>query len=154
MTETSGRFFVTHVDSNSAILKDVFDGGVYSVEDSSSIEPNQVVECTLKAVPPMLVTWEFQTIQTQWSLDIEYNSTPPATQARSLAKDGSPGELIQEPLEREGELHVLPVPESETDAIVDDIIADEATRVRAARMESNRVEVRSQPGLITIRYQR
>jgi hypothetical protein len=52
-----------------------------------------------------------------------------------------------------GELHVLTVPEERTGAAVEDVLADrEATLSRAARLGVARVEVRSAPGVVVVRY--
>ena len=51
-----------------------------------------------------------------------------------------------------GELHVLTVPDGETEAAVADVLEDEATLARAARLGVERVEVRSEPGVVSVRY--
>jgi len=48
---------------------------------------------------------------------------------------------------------VVTVPEETTDAAVSDVVDDrEATLSRAARLGVNRVEVRSTPGVVSVRY--
>jgi hypothetical protein len=63
------------------------------------------------------------------------------------------GELSRKERAGTGELHVMTVPEEATEAAVDDVVEDrEATLVRAARMGVARVEVRSEPGVVVVRY--
>ena len=52
-----------------------------------------------------------------------------------------------------GEIHVLTVTESDTEAAVADVLADtEGLRSRAARLGVERVVVRSAPGVVCVRY--
>jgi hypothetical protein len=44
------------------------------------------------------------------------------------------------------------VPAAETEAAVADVREDEATLVRAARLGVDRVEIRSETGVVSVRY--
>ena len=52
----------------------------------------------------------------------------------------------------EGELHVLTVPEDGTTDAVADVLDDEETLARAARLGVRRVEVRGESGVVSVRY--
>jgi hypothetical protein len=69
-----------------------------------------------------------------------------------MAADQPGGEVTRRERAGTGELHVLSVPEADTEQAVADVLADEATLVRAARLGVGRVEVRNEPGLVSVRY--
>ena len=52
----------------------------------------------------------------------------------------------------DGEDVDLTVPDEETEAAVGDVLDDEATVERAARFGVERVEVRAEPGVVSVRY--
>ncbi|ERH11829.1 MAG: hypothetical protein J07HB67_00840, partial [halophilic archaeon J07HB67] len=53
----------------------------------------------------------------------------------------------------DGELHVITVPEERTEIAVDDVTNDRETRLlQAARAGASLVEVRSEPGVVSVRY--
>jgi hypothetical protein len=61
--------------------------------------------------------------------------------------------LTREPRAGIGELHVITVEEGRTGEAVDDVLEDrEGTLSRAARLGVNRVEIRSEPGVLSVRY--
>ena len=52
----------------------------------------------------------------------------------------------------EGELHVITVPEEETEQATADVLEDEATLTQAAKLGVARVEVRAADGVVSVRY--
>jgi hypothetical protein len=89
----------------------------------------------------------------QRSLSIAESEEPPTVHERELATEGETGELAREERAGIGEIHVLTPPEEDTADAVADVIDDrEATLSRAARLGVNRVEVRSEPGVVSVRY--
>lgn len=153
MTETEGTFLVTHAEAESAVLKDVDAGQVHTLSENPGVTEGDVVDATLAPEPPMEVTWAVVEVADRRSLSVERSDEPPTARERDLAADQSVGEVAREPRAGTGEIHVLAVPEGETDAAVADVVEDEGTLARAARMDGvNRVEVRSEPGLVSVRY--
>lgn len=151
--ETSGTFVVTHADESSAVLRDVDAGQVHTLGENPGVETGDVLEGTLAAEPPMEVTWTVRTVDARRHVAVEESPEPPTTQERELAAAQSVGEVTRRERAGKGELHVITVPESETDAAVDDVLADDETLARAARMPAvTRVEVRSEPGVVSVRY--
>jgi ABC-type uncharacterized transport system YnjBCD substrate-binding protein len=61
-------------------------------------------------------------------------------------------DLTRREREGVGELHVLTVPEDSTDDAVEDVLADQATVERAARLGVDRAEVRADDGVVSVRY--
>lgn len=148
-----GVYLVTHAETDSAVLKDVENGQVHTLADNPGVERGDVVEATLAPEPPLEVAWRVVEVDERRSLSVERSEEPPTEQERALAADGSAGDLVQEERAGIGELHVLSVDPDGTEAAVRDVLEDEATLARAARMEGvERVEVRAEPGVISVRY--
>ena len=155
MTDDSkeSTFLVTHADADSAVLKDVHDGQVHTLTSNPGVEVDDAIEGELSPDPPLEVSWQLTEIQERWALSIEESEEPPTRQERELAADQPVGELTREPRAGIGEIHVVTVPEDGTPEAVDDVATDrEGTLSRAARLGVNRVEIRSEPGVVSIRY--
>lgn len=152
MTGQEGRFLVTHVDDDSAVLKDVDRGQVHTLAENPGVEVHDVVEGTVEPEPPMEVTYRLVDVADRRSLSVEESPEPPTAQERQIAADQPAGELTTRERAGTGELHVLTVPEDRTEAAVADVLEDEATLVRAAQMGVERVEVRSADGVVSVRY--
>ena len=147
-----GTFLVTHADENSAVLKDVDRRQVHTLADNPGVEAGDVLEGAVEPEPPMEVTYTLVEAEAHRHPTVEESPEPPTAQERDVAADQPEGEVTRKERAGTGELHVLTVPESETEAAVADILEDEATLVRAARLGVERVEVRSEPGVVSVRY--
>jgi hypothetical protein len=147
-----GRFLVTHAEADSAVLKDVDRGQVHTLAENPGVETGDLVEGTVAPEPPMEVTYRLVEAEVRRSLSVEESPEPPTRQERELAAEGPEGELTTRERAGEGEIHVLSVPEERTEAAVEDVMTDEATLVRAARLGVERVEVRSDAGVVSVRY--
>jgi hypothetical protein len=145
---------VTHADEDSAVLKDVDRGQVHTMVDNPGVEQGDVLEGTLAAEPPMEVVWRVVSVKERRSLSVEESEEPPTAQERDIAARQGVGELTRTERAGTGEIHVLTVPEDEVESAVADVLADEATLVRAARLGVDRVEVRSESGrgVVSVRY--
>lgn len=151
--ETEGTFVVTHAEADSAVLKDVDAGQVHTLGENPGVEVGDVLDATLAPEPPLEVTWQVVAVETRRSITVETSGEPPTQQERDIAAAQSVGELTREERAGKGEIHVITVPDAETDDAVADVVADEGTLARAARMPAvNRVEVRFEPGVVSVRY--
>jgi len=151
--EKQSTFLVTHVEPESAVLKDVHDGQVHTLSSNPGLEVDDAVEATVAPDPPMEVTYQVIEVADRWPLSIERSEEPPTVQERELAAELPVDELAREPRAGTGEIHVLCPPEDRTEDAVDDVIDDhEGTLSRAARLGVNRVEIRSEPGVLSVRY--
>ncbi|MFB6298881.1 MAG: DUF5812 family protein [Halobacteriales archaeon] len=155
-TEKRGTFLVTDADADSAVLSDVADGQVHTLTSNPGLTEDDIVEGVLVAEPPLEVMWSLTDIEHRRQLQIVVPDEPPAERTVDLAAGEGVGELVKQPLEgtTEGELHVLSVAPEKTEAAIDDITEDDATRIRAARLGASRVEVRGADGVIGVRYLR
>jgi hypothetical protein len=151
--EKTGTFLVTAADEESAVLKDVTDGQVHTLSSNPGVEANDAVEGTVAPEPPLHVSWRLVDVDRQWSLSLERSDERPTTLARDIAAEQPVGELTRKERAGTGELHITTVPEADTDGAVDDVLDDrETTLARAARLGVARVEVRSEPGVVVVRY--
>jgi hypothetical protein len=150
--EKEGTFLVTAADAESAVLKDVADGQVHTLSSNPGVECNDAVEGVVAPNPPLELSWQLVEVHDRRSLRVEESPESPTAFACDLAAEQGAGELTREERAGTGEIHVLTVPEDETEATVADVVDDEATYVRAARLGVARVEIRSEPGVVSVRY--
>lgn len=150
---SEGTFLVTHADEESAVLKNVDSGQVHTLSENPGVEEGDAVEGTVAPEPPLEVTAELVEVVERRSLRLHESEEPPTAHEQEIAADQDVGELTREERAGVGELHVISVPEGETAAAVEDVLSDrETTLSRAARLGVNRVEVRSEPGIVSVRY--
>jgi hypothetical protein len=150
---SEGTFLVTHADDDSAVLRDVERGQVHTLSSNPGLSVDDAVEGVVAPEPPMEVTAELVELESQRSLSISESREPPTKQEREIAAEQAVGELTRTERAGVGELHVISVPEDETEAAVEDVLEDrETTLARAARLGVNRVEIRSEPGVVSVRY--
>lgn len=149
----TSTFLVTAADENSAVLKDVHDGQVHTLSSNPGVERDDALTATVAPDPPLNVSWQLVEVEERWSVTVETTDEPPTTWARDVAADQPVGELTRKERAGTGELHVITVHEETTDQAVDDVLEDrEGTLTRAVRLGTARVEIRSEPGLVVVRY--
>jgi hypothetical protein len=149
---TDGTFLVTNADEGSAVLQDVRDGQVHALADNPGVSVGEVVEATLEPDPPMEVAWRVTDLRERTTIPVERSQEPPTRLAEEMAADQPVGELTTRERAGEGELHVLTVPPAGTDEAASDVVADQETVARAARLGVDRVEVRAADGVVSVRY--
>lgn len=151
----AGTFLVTAADKSAAVLRDVTDGQVHALTDPpADLAAGEAVVGRVEPVPPMGVEWRLAAVEDRFAITVTESDEPPTTHERDLAPDAV-GELVRRERAGEGELHVLTVPADgdATAEAVADVLGDEETlRERAARLGVSRVVVRSEPGLVCVRY--
>ncbi|GGK68459.1 DUF5812 family protein [Haloarcula sebkhae] len=152
MTAIEGTFLVTNADDASATLRNVADSQVLTLSDNPGVEAGEVVEGTVEPEPPMEVTYTVTEVAERRTVPVETADLAPTTQATEIAAEQATGELTTVERAGEGEIHVLTVPEDETAEAAADIVDDEATLSRAARLGVDRVEVRTAEGVVSVRY--
>lgn len=152
--ETESTFLVTHAEEETAVLQDTADGQVHTLAANPGVEAGDALEATIAPAGPMAVAWEVTDIDERRSLTTEHSEEPPTTQEREIAAAQDEGELTTRERAGTGELHVLTVPPERVEESVSDVLADEATLARAARLGVNRVETRSdaEDGVVSVRY--
>lgn len=146
-----GTFYVTEADDGSAVVRDVTDGQVHTLAENPGVEAGELLEATLEPEPPMEVVWTAE-VERTFTVEPSRSEEPPTQRARETAAGQPVGEVTRHERAGTGEVHVLTVPEEETDSAVADVLDDEATVERAARIGVERVEVRAEPGVVSVRY--
>ena len=152
MTETiADTFVVLRADDATAMLRSS-EGQVVTLDlaDEDHDLVRGVVLTGTVAAGPAGVTYEVGEVEDRRHVELIDSDLQPTTQARRVAEDLPEGDL--ERLERagEGEVHVLSVPDP--DAAAADVLEDDTTLERAARLGAVRVEVRRGDGLLSVRY--
>ncbi|USZ67504.1 DUF5812 family protein [Halorussus salilacus] len=150
--EKTSTFLVTHADEDSAVLKDVRHGQVHTLSSNPGVEEHDAVEATVAPDPPMNVTWSVVEVEERRELTTERSEEPPTQQEREMAADRPVGEVARTERAGTGEIHVLTVPPGDTEDAVADVLDDEGTLSRAARLGVSRVEVRAEDGVVSVRY--
>lgn len=151
--EKKSTFLVTHAETDTAVLKDVHDGQIHTLSSNPGLAVDDAVEATVAPDPPLNVTYQAIEVENRWDLSIERSEEPPTVQERKLAANQPVGELTRKPRAGVGEIHVLTPSEETTEQAATDVLEDrEATLSRAARLGVDRVEVRSEPGVVSVRY--
>lgn len=151
MTTKDGTFLVAEADEASAVLRDVEDGQVHTLSSNPGLAAGTVVDATVTTEPPMEVTWSAE-IHDERTIEVEESDLEPTRRALETAAEQQTGDLTRFERAGEGEVHVLSVPEAQTEQAVADVLEDEATVERAARLGAVRVEVRTEPGTVSVRY--
>jgi serine/threonine protein kinase HipA of HipAB toxin-antitoxin module len=148
-----GTFLVTAADDDSAVLKDVETGQVHTLSSNPGVEVHDAVEGVVAPDPPLNVSYQLVELASRRQLSVEVSEESPTTQVRDIAAAQPTGEVTREPRAGTGEIHVLTVPEETTEQAVADVAEDEETTLsRAARLGVARVEIRSAPGVVSVRY--
>jgi hypothetical protein len=162
--EEAGTFLVTHADERTAVLRDVADGrthplasnpgvGSEALEADQTLEAGEVLDATIAPEPPLAVAWRIVEIDERRSPTVERSPEPPTAQEHEIAAEQGVGELTVAERAGVGELHVLTVEPGQVERAVADVLTDEATLERAARLGVVRVAVRaSEDGVVSVRY--
>lgn len=151
--QKTGVFLVTAAEEDSAVLRDVESGQVHTLSSNPGVSVHEVVEGTVATDPPMNVSWQLIDIETRREPEIVESDQSPTAETREIAADQPVGELTRTERAGEGEWHVLTVPPERTDQAVADVLEDtEGLLSRAGRLGVTRVEIRSAPGVVSVRY--
>lgn len=162
----TGTFLVTSVDEEAATLREVDDGQVITLTDgavpedavvdsdaeASRLEPREILEATVAPEPPLEVAYRLHAVESRRTIPVEESTESPTTMAEEVAAEQDEGEITRKERAGEGEIHVLTVPAERTESAVADVIEDEETVARAGRLGVNRVSIRAEDGVVSVRY--
>ncbi|MGQ3411440.1 DUF5812 family protein [Natrinema sp. LN54] len=154
MTEKTGTFVVTHAEAESAVVRDAETAQVHTLASNPGLEVHDVLEATVAPEPPLEVAWEVVDIEDRRTIELVDSDLEPTTHEKELAAEAELGDLVQEERAGTGELHVFRIPDGEVESAAQDVLDDEETIARAARLEAVRVEVRrsAEDGVLSVRY--
>lgn len=143
---------VVDADGEAATVRDVDSGQVHALAAHPDLETGEVVRGDLVAAGELGVAFRLETVAERHTIPVERADLEPTARSRELAADQDVGEITRTERAGEGEVHVLTVPPAETEAAVTDVVDDAETVARAARLDVDRVEVRSSEGVVSVRY--
>lgn len=146
-----GTFVVLRADEGTAMLRTV-EGQVITLdlgEDDPDLVRGEVLSATVETGPAG-VTYRLREIAERRHVELVDSDLTPTTRSRETAAELPAGEIERFERAGEGEVHVLTVPDPESAAA--DVLADDATLERAARLGAVRVEVRQGEGMVSVRY--
>lgn len=154
MERSTGTFLVSESDDETAILTDVANSQVHPLGEQPDppLEQGEIVEATLVAEPPTTAIYTLETVETRRTIPVEHSPESPTKQEQEIAAEQDVGELTREPRAGKGEIHVLTVPADRTEQAVQDVVDDPQTVARAARLGVDRVEIRADRGVLSVRY--
>lgn len=152
--QATGTFFVKHVEDFAVTLHEVDTGQIFTVIENPGLEPNEIIEASLIAQPPMEVSYLFDEIHSRRTIPVQTLEESPTGQTEQIAGEMEPGQAVAIEREGEGEIHVLTVEPEETETTVDELTGDEMTYKNAARYGVARVELRwdAEAGIVAVRY--
>ncbi|MHC3439885.1 DUF5812 family protein [Natrialbaceae archaeon A-gly3] len=154
MTEKTCTFVVTHAERDSAVVRDVETAQVHTLSTNPGLETRDVLEATIAPDPPLEVTWNVIDVEERRDIEVVDSDLEPTGHEKELAAEAEVGDLVRKERAGTGEIHVLSVPADRIEEAAQDVIEDEETIARAARLEAVRVEVRQSPddGVLSVRY--
>ena len=147
-----GTFLVTTAEEQAATLRDVHDQQVITLAENPGVEAGEVLEATVEPEPPLEVAYRVAEIESQRTIPVERSDMSPTTMEQEMAAGQAEGSIDRRERAGEGEIHVLTVPPERTDQAAADVVDDQATLERAARLGVERVEVRAADGVVSVRY--
>jgi hypothetical protein len=153
MTEQTGTFVVTHAEDESAVVRNAETAQVHTLSSNPGLEVRDVLEATVAPEPPLEVAWEVVDVDDRRTIELVDSDLEPTSHEKELAADADVGELVQEERAGTGEIHVFNL-NADVEAAAQDVLEDEETIARAARLDAVRVEVRrsADDGVLSVRY--
>ncbi|MFC6717148.1 DUF5812 family protein [Natrialbaceae archaeon GCM10025810] len=152
--EKTGTFVVTHAEAESAVIRDVETAQIHTLASNPGLEVRDVLEATVAPEPPLEVTWQVVDVVERRRVDLVDSDLEPTQHARDRAAETPVGEFSRIERAGSGEIHVFRIPPEDAENAASDVLEDEETVARAARLEAVRVEIRSDvdEGVLSVRY--
>lgn len=147
-----GTFLVTTAEEEAATLRDVHDQQVITLAGNPGVEAGEVLEATVAPEPPLEVAYRISEVESRRTIPVERSEMTPTTMEQEMAAERSEGSINRRERAGDGEIHVLTVPTERTDQAAADVVDDQETIARAARLGVERVEVRAADGVVSVRY--
>ncbi|MFC7057119.1 DUF5812 family protein [Halovenus salina] len=156
LEEVNGTFYVKYAQDDSVTLHDIDTAQICTLVENPGFERHEIIDGTLKAQPPMGVSYLIEELDDQYSIPVEESAEAPTTHVHDIATEElDEGDAIAIEREGKGEIHILNVGAEQTADTVAELRDDETTYKNAARYEDvSRVEIRTDDdrGVVSIRY--
>ncbi len=156
LEEVTGTFYVKHAEEKSVTLHEVDTAQICTLIENPGFERHEIVEATLKAQPPMGVSYLVEELESQYLIPVEQSQESLTKHVRDIALgELEVGDAIAIEREGKGEIHILRVHPGQTQSTAEELVDDEMTYKNAARYDHvERVEIRTDDdeGIVSIRY--
>ena len=160
--EVTGRFVVDEA-GESAIVRDVASGQVFTLADNPGFEPGAVVDATLSPRRPLGVAYSVVSVAATRTIPVAVSETAPTERVRAAGSELAVGESRrlddggEDESEGEGigEIHVIGVESGRASERAQEL-ADGSLTEAAARHDARGVELRwdESAGFVSVRYLR
>lgn len=152
MPEKTGTFLVTAADPDRAVLSDVTDRQVHTLESHPDLADGEVLEATIASIPPLHAVWRVESVAERRHVEVAVTDERPTTTSREIAAELAEGDLHTRERADVGAIHVLRVPSGRAEEAAREVASDRETTARAARLGARRVEIRTAADVLTVRY--
>lgn len=156
LEEVTGTFYVKYAQDESVTLHEIDTAQICTLVENPGFERHEIIEGTVKAQPPMGVSYLVEELDDQYTIPVEHSSEAPTTHVREIATEElGEGDAIAIEREGKGEIHILNVAAEQTADTAAELRDDETTYKNAARYaDVSRVEIRTDDdnGVVSIRY--
>jgi len=148
-----GRFVVTATDAESLMLRAVASAQILTLVDPPDLPRWTVLDATLVPADGLGVTVRIGTLREHFRVDIVSQDERPTARSRETAASLTAGASSFLPRADAGGTDVIALADTDHTEARAAMAADVASLVnRAARLDVRRVELRSAPGLLSVRY--
>ncbi len=148
----AGRFVVDEA-GESAILRDVESGRVFTLAEHPGFVPGEVVDATLAPRRPLGIAYSVVSVAATRTIPVELSDRAPTERAQTAGAELAVGESARIELADGGEAHVVGVEPDRVEERAAEL-AEGSLRETAARLDAERVELRYDQagGLVSVRY--
>ena len=148
----AGRFVVDEADET-AILRDIESGRVFTLAEHPGFAPGEVVDATLAPRRPLGIAYSVVSVAATRTIPVELSDQAPTERAQMAGTELTIGESARIELADSGEAHIVGV-ESDRAGERAAELAEGSLKETAARLDAERVELRydEASGLVSVRY--
>ena len=152
-TPLDGRFVVMATDAESLLLRAVASAQVLTLVDPPDLARWTVLDATLVPADALGVTVRAEGLEDHFTIDIISQDERPTARSRETAAALTAGTSTFLPRMDAGGTDVIALADTDHTAAREAMAADvESLVIRAARLDARRVELRSTPGVLSVRY--
>ncbi|MDR9411787.1 MAG: DUF5812 family protein [Haloquadratum sp.] len=151
--EISGRFVVLAADADALMLRAVDSARVLTLIDPPAFDRWTVLDATLVSADALGLTMRAAAVEDHFTVALVAQDERPTTRSRAAAATLPAGGSTFLPRQDAGGTDVIALAAADHTAARQQLAADvEPIVLRAARLDVRRVELRSAPGVLTVRY--
>ena len=148
----AGRFVVDEA-GESAILRDVESGRVFTLAEHPGFASGEVVEATLAPRRPLGIAYSVISVAATRTIPVGLSDRALTERARTAGTELAVGKSARIELDNGGQAHLVAVEPDRAEERAAEL-AEDSLRETAARLDAERVELRydEAAGLVSVRY--